>query len=152
MHPLHPSAGTPFESLSESIRRLKRLVAAQLEEDRLAATDYWALTWISSGETSPTALGRTLAVTPAGMTQLLDRLERRGLISRMRNPEDRRASVLAVTGEGRQLQRRAGARLSRFLDELATELSPAALAALQTVSHELNTLLARREGKPVPAA
>ena len=150
LHRNHPAAGTPFESLTAGLRLLRRLVAEQLAQDRLAVTDFWALTWIGDGVSSPTALGRVLAVSPAGMTQLLDRLEHRGLIRRSRNPGDRRATVLALTAEGRQLQRHAGVRCSRFLDAFAAELSPAGLAALQTVSRELTALLARRVTDPAP--
>jgi DNA-binding MarR family transcriptional regulator len=140
----HPTAGTPFESLHASLKLIRRLTTKRLERDRLAVTDFWALTAIADGETSPTALGHVLAVTPASMTQLLDRLERRGLIRRSRNPGDRRATVLALTAEGRQLQRRAGVQSAKFLDDLASQLSPEALAALKTLSHELAEILARR--------
>lgn len=141
---LHPATGTPFESLTASLRLIRRLVAEQLEQDRLAVTDYWALSWIGGGETSPTGLGRILAVSPAGMTELLDRLESRELIRRSRNPGDRRATVLSLTEEGRRLQRRAGVRCTRFLDRFAAELSPDGHAALRVVSNELAEILARR--------
>ncbi len=148
LHRNHPATGTPFESLTASFRLLRRLVAEQLEEDRLAVTDFWALTWIDSGESSPTGLGRLLAVSPAGITQLLDRLERRGLLRRSRSAGDRRATVLSLTAEGRRLRRRAGARCSRFLGDFATEFTPTGLVALQTVSNELGAILARRHANP----
>jgi DNA-binding MarR family transcriptional regulator len=148
LHRHHPAVGTPFESLTASFRVLRRLVAEELEEERVAVTDYWALTGIEEGETSPTALGRALAVSPAGITQLLDRLEDRGLIRRSRNPGDRRATVLSLSPEGRHLQRRAQARCSRLLDNFASELSPAGLAALQTFSREFNAVLSRRASEP----
>jgi DNA-binding MarR family transcriptional regulator len=152
LHRHHPAAGTPFESLTASLRLIKRLVTEQLEQDRLAVTDFWALTWIGDGVTSPTTLGRALAITPAGTTQLLDRLEGRGLIRRSRNPGDRRATVLSLTGEGRRLQRRAGVRCSRFLDTFAGELSREGHVALQTVSRELDDILARRFTDPLHAS
>jgi DNA-binding MarR family transcriptional regulator len=151
LHRQHPAAGTPFESLTASFRVLRRLVVQELEEEGLAGTDFWALTGIDDGETSPTALGRALALSPAGVTQVLDRLEHRGLIRRSRNPTDRRGTVLALSPEGLLLQRRARARSSRFLDEFASELSPAGLGALQTFSREFSAVLSRRASEPVPA-
>lgn len=144
----HPTTGTPFESLGASLRLIRRLVSEQLEEDKLSVTDFWALTWIGDGVTSPTGLGRLLAVTPAGMTQLLDRLEERKWISRSQHPNDRRATVLQLTAVGRALQRRAGIRSSRFLADFAAEMSPEGLAALRTVSRELEHVLARRAPHP----
>jgi DNA-binding MarR family transcriptional regulator len=140
----HPTSGTPFESLAVSIRRLRQLIADQLNHDQLAVTDFRALAVIADGVTSPTALGRVLAVTPAGMTQLLDRLEEPGLIARSRNPDDRRATVVSLTPKGRELERRAGARISRLLDAVASELTPAGLAGLQVLSRELDSIVARR--------
>jgi MarR family transcriptional regulator, lower aerobic nicotinate degradation pathway regulator len=147
----HPASGTPFESLATSVRLLRRLVTEQLAQDQLAVTDFWALSGIVNGITGPSSLGRLLAVTPAGMTQLLDRLERRGLVQRTRNPGDRRASLLRLTPKGRELQRRAAGRSSRFLEKLATELSPAGREGLQVVSRELDAIVARRTATTHPS-
>lgn len=151
LHHFHPAAGTPFESLTASIRLIKRLISEQLEEEQLSVTDFWALTAIGEGKNSPTTLGRVLAITPAGMTQLLDRLEQRELIRRSPNPGDRRATVLALTAEGRQLQRRAGDRCLKFFDLFGRELSAQGLAALRTVSRELEEILARKVADPARA-
>lgn len=146
----HPAAGTPFESLSASMRLIRRMATEQFEGDQLALTDFWALSWIADGVTSPTHLGRALALTPAGMTQLLDRLEQRELIGRTRNPGDRRATVLVLTPAGRDLQRRYRDRYARFLHELAAELSPAGREGLRVVSRELAEVLRRRQASPSP--
>ena len=46
---------------------------------------------------SPSALARSLLLTPGGMTARLDRLERDGLIRRLPNPDDRRAIEVELT-------------------------------------------------------
>ena len=51
---------------------------------------------------TPTALMRTALVTSGAITQRLDRLEQRGLITRERSDADGRAVVVTVTGAGRQ--------------------------------------------------
>ncbi len=144
------ASGTPFENLAVNLRVLRRLVAEQLAEDQLAVTYFWALTGVGDGVTSPTALGRLLAVSPAGMTQLLDRLEGRGLIGRAPSPDDRRATVLTLTAKGRDLQRRAGTRCTRFLDNVASELSPDGVVGLEVLSRELGAILARRTAASPP--
>ncbi len=137
------TSGTPFESLSISIRLMRRQLADRLASDGLATTDFWALTRIREGVTSPTALGRNLAITPAGMTQLLDRLEERRLLERRRDPTDRRATVVGLTRLGREAQRRAQVQCVEFLEALAKELTPAGRAALDRLSRELNAALTR---------
>ncbi|MGW4487670.1 MarR family winged helix-turn-helix transcriptional regulator [Amycolatopsis sp. NPDC004368] len=56
---------------------------------------------------TPTELTRTAMVTSGAVTQRLDRLEDRGLISRSRSETDGRGVLVALTGEGRALIDRA---------------------------------------------
>jgi DNA-binding MarR family transcriptional regulator len=51
---------------------------------------------------TPTALMRTALVTSGAITQRLDRLEERGLITRARSREDGRAVVVSLTDAGRE--------------------------------------------------
>jgi len=51
---------------------------------------------------TPTALMRTALVTSGAITQRLDRLEERGLITRGRSPDDGRAVVVSLTDAGRE--------------------------------------------------
>jgi DNA-binding MarR family transcriptional regulator len=51
----------------------------------------------------PTQLTDSLLVSSGTMTNRLDRLERRGLVERVPNPEDRRSVGIALTGSGREL-------------------------------------------------
>lgn len=52
-------------------------------------------------EMTPTALSRLLMLSPAGMTNRLDRLEAAGLIARRPDPGDRRSSIISLTADGR---------------------------------------------------
>jgi DNA-binding MarR family transcriptional regulator len=51
-------------------------------------------------------LGRELSLSPSAVTQISDRLERRGLIERVFQDEDRRVRKLRLTRKGQQLIRR----------------------------------------------
>ena len=51
---------------------------------------------------TPTELARTRMMTSGGMTALLDRLERKGLVAREPNPADRRGSLVRLTADGRR--------------------------------------------------
>lgn len=52
---------------------------------------------------SPTHLSRALLLSSAGMTSRLDRLERRGLLSRIPDPDDRRGVLVELTDHGARL-------------------------------------------------
>jgi DNA-binding MarR family transcriptional regulator len=54
-------------------------------------------------ELTPTELARRTLMTSGGMTSALDRLERRGLLGRRANPNDRRGSLVRLTSQGLEL-------------------------------------------------
>jgi DNA-binding MarR family transcriptional regulator len=57
---------------------------------------------------SPTELYRALMRTSGGMTHLVDRLERDGLVERVADPYDRRGLLVGLTNKGRALVSRVG--------------------------------------------
>ncbi len=52
---------------------------------------------------TPTRLGRGLMLSSAGITSRVDRLERRGLIVRRPDPDDRRGVLIELTDRGAEL-------------------------------------------------
>ncbi len=52
---------------------------------------------------TPTALYEAMMLSSGGMTARLDRMERRGLIRRLPNPDDRRGVFVELTEKGRDL-------------------------------------------------
>lgn len=52
---------------------------------------------------SPTRLFKGLMLSSAGMTSRLDRLEGRGLVRRLRDPDDRRGVLVELTDTGRKI-------------------------------------------------
>jgi MarR family transcriptional regulator, transcriptional regulator for hemolysin len=63
-------------------------------------------------------LSRRQRVEAPTMSRMIDRLERDGLVERRADPDDRRASRIALTGAGRDVARRGGAVVGA-LDALA---------------------------------
>lgn len=53
-----------------------------------------------AGPMTPGQLGRRLSMSPGAVTALVDRLEGRGHVERMPNPEDRRSALLRETEKG----------------------------------------------------
>ncbi len=58
---------------------------------------------IRSGELSPGELARRVTLSNATITGIIDRLERRGLVNRLRSDSDRRRVVISATDEGRKM-------------------------------------------------
>lgn len=80
-------------------------------------------------------LGRRLGVTTSTLTRNLERLASDGLVSRTADPEDARASRVALTAAGRRAAARLGEQEEEFgrtiLDRLPPERRVATLEALQ---------------------
>jgi DNA-binding MarR family transcriptional regulator len=83
---------------------LRRWITARVQQSgddgELSVRQYAALRDIKEGTTSPGELARQWQVTPAVLTGVIDRLERRDLVRREIDPLDRRRFRLALTDCG----------------------------------------------------
>jgi len=77
------------------------------------------------GPVGMTELGRLLHLEKSSLTGLVDRVERRGLVARTRDPSDRRASQVALTGQGARLAAQSHGDVTARLEALARGLAPA---------------------------
>jgi len=57
----------------------------------------------SNGPISSAQLSRELYVTPSNITGIIDRLEKKGLVQRVRKEGDRRVALITLTQAGEQL-------------------------------------------------
>ena len=57
----------------------------------------------AANQLTPTELAKHRMMTSGGMTAALDRLERKGLVTRVPNPDDRRGSLVRLTDAGRDV-------------------------------------------------
>ena len=139
--PLH--AG-PFEAMRENYHLLRELLGEILSPFEILPSDLNALRRISRGPLRPGEISDRCQLSPAAVTDLLDRLETKGLLLRERDPGDRRATQVRITPKGRALVKAAGERYFRFLEEVLGELSPSGRRALESSSSELREILSRR--------
>ena len=79
---------------------------------------------------APTALARDAMVSTSGMTKRLDRLERRGLIQRQPDPDDRRALLIMLSPKGAKLARAAVTLQADTIGSAFASLGDAQLAKL----------------------
>jgi DNA-binding MarR family transcriptional regulator len=94
---------------------------------------------------SPTQLSRSLMISTAGITSRLDRLERRQLVTRVTDPNDRRGILIELTEEG-----------SRAADEAVAAGAEATRRMLSGLTHEelkaLGALLRKLQAGLGPAS
>lgn len=95
---------------------------------------------------TPSQLADAALTTRGGMTKRIDRLERRGLVKRLRNDADRRSLLVALTADGRRLTDELIAAHSANESRLIAVLSPDELAALDAIARKL--LVSLQDGHP----
>ena len=86
---------------------------------------------------SPTRLGRGLMLSSAGVTSRIDRLERRGLVRRLPDPDDRRGVIVELTDEGEKLVDEAVTAVAESDRQLLARLDPDEVAQLQVLLKKL---------------
>ncbi|KND55199.1 Transcriptional regulator, MarR family [Candidatus Paraburkholderia kirkii] len=69
-------------------------------------------------------IAREYGIDASAVTWLIDRLEKRGLLSRVRSEEDRRVVRLALTDEGQATAEKIPAVFTRVLDHLLAGFTP----------------------------
>lgn len=138
------AATQPAEQTLRLIPRLTRWAQARVVDDEngpdLSLRQLSALQMIQDDET--TTLGdvaRRLMVTPAVVTGLIDRLEKRGYVRRIASTGDRRRVHLGLTAAGREAS---ASSEQNLVHEVAAKLSQFSAADLKTLEQGL-TLLER---------
>jgi DNA-binding MarR family transcriptional regulator len=92
----------------------------------------------ADGPTRLTALAAATGASQPSMTQLVGRLEREGLVTRLIDPEDARATLVAITADGQalraELHRSQNQRLADLLDETLSAHEQETLALAMRVA------------------
>jgi DNA-binding MarR family transcriptional regulator len=90
--------------LLRAAQRIEGRIEAALTESGLSFAKLGVLSHlVEAGRPLPLGqLAGRIACVKSNMTQLVDRLEADGLVSRVNDPEDRRSVLAAITGEGRK--------------------------------------------------
>lgn len=93
------------------------------------------------------AIAERLIHRAADVTRLLDRLERGGLVRRVRSDEDRRLSVARITPRGMRLLRRVDPRIAAAQEDFARRLTKWDVGDLVRISNRLLAAVNEEEGQ-----
>lgn len=134
------------ELVADELRPVLLRLARELrkETEQLGVTARQAtLLWLvkRSPGLSLAELAAEEGISPPALSGHVDRLERAGLIERVRSSEDRRRVGLRLTENGQRLLRRVRARRTTWLAEHLRALDPAALEAIEAAIPALQELL-----------
>ena len=123
---LEADLGVALQRYQRSVQAFDDAVGRALG---LGPTDLRCLDWLADGPKTAGVLATATGLRPAATTALLDRLEAKGLVERVRDESDRRRVLVRMTDEG---ARSTYAMYAPLVDEgaqLLAGLAPAELAS-----------------------
>jgi DNA-binding MarR family transcriptional regulator len=129
-----PAPASVLLALQRATHATLQLIAADLVDLDLTASEINALANLADGESRTVSqLGAAVGVKPTTLTSVLDRLERRGHITRGVRAGDRRSVLIELTDSGRE----AAAVITRSLADIERRalgaLSVEAIAGFHSV-------------------
>jgi MarR family transcriptional regulator, organic hydroperoxide resistance regulator len=109
-------------------------------------------TLLAYGAMSSADLSRNLYMTPANITGVIDRLETKGLVERIRQHEDRRVTLISLTGNGRYLSEQLPDPIENKLITGLENLDPEVIRSLAEAMKRIIDLIGDDEIETVPLA
>ena len=129
--PIPPSlAGRPGALLTIAARTGQELARRRLTPLGLTVQMCGVMNLLAEGPISQQGLGEQLGIDRTTVVELIDDLEKQGVVERLRNPADRRSYALHLTTRGRSVQKRAARAFDAAAEEVFSPLQAAEQKAL----------------------
>jgi DNA-binding MarR family transcriptional regulator len=144
--------------IAEGVRVGTMLMVRHLARGASATSRNVLAALFTEGPSRLTALAMATGIAQPAMTQLVGRMEREGLVVRLVDPEDGRATLVAITDAGRALhseQRQSThERMAELLDKLSADDQAALALAMRVAVPLLHQLIRAAAEHPLaePAA
>jgi MarR family 2-MHQ and catechol resistance regulon transcriptional repressor len=133
--------GEVFELVEQTAKGLRRIQRQTVREVGLTPPQYGVLHLLWDQDERPFKdLADALLCTRATITGIIDKLERKGYVTRKPNPADRRSLLATLTAEGRALQFSAPT-LDAIYDNCCSGLTPLEFQQLGFLLRRLNDSL-----------
>jgi DNA-binding MarR family transcriptional regulator len=138
-----------IKDIVESIRRLVR--AEYLDSQKMSKQ--YGLTapqslvlrlLIKKGALSSADLSRQMYVTPSNITGIIDRLEKKGLVERIRQQGDRRVALITLTQSGQKLGKAVPDPIEKKIVHQLSDLDPENLQILAMAMNQILNLIDTR--------
>ena len=142
--------------LRATLMQLQGVLAREMEaETGLPFERYVVLLMLAQaddGALRPSELAESLPITRSGVTRLIDRLERDGIVERRTCTTDGRGSFVALTPDGEEVFRQAGRVHLRGIDHhLGSTLTPDEMAELRRIMTKLAAAIGVDLGDEAPS-
>ena len=131
--------------ITKSYRVLSLLAEQSIAKAGLCLTDFAALeALLHKGPLTISQIQEKVLLASGSMTAAVDRLEKLGLVVRKASPSDRRARILELTPQGKQLAASSFEKHAKDLEELLLALSKEEMERLHRSLKKLGLLAAEK--------
>jgi DNA-binding MarR family transcriptional regulator len=132
-----PKRFDPKKGVGGLLSRVKMNLAEALDVELqpfdISVAQYVMLVSLAHGADSSSDICKSMSYDPGAMTRMLDRLERKKLITRVRCPEDRRVARLALTEAGKAVYPKLVERAAMVLNRKLRGFSPDEVRQLENL-------------------
>ena len=154
----HADESSPRDALDLLLRSFRlfqladsRAIRHEVSALNLNETDVRLIFFLSASDmrgVTPKRVGQYLELSTGAVTGLLDRLERRGYVSRQPNPEDRRSVIVHLSDAGHDVAQTIGDTYREvFLESLDTKQYAALAASFDQITQALMTVATAERAK-----
>ena len=131
-----------YGMLRSTLSQLQKMLAQEMEDEVGMPFERYSillmLAQADGGALRPSELAEALPITLSGVTRLIDRLERDGVVERRACTTDGRGTFVALTADGTEVFRRAGRVHLRGINQhLGTNLTVSEMAELRRMMTKL---------------
>ena len=105
---------------------------------------------LNNGSMSSAELSRLMYVTPSNMTGIIDRLEKKGLVKRVRKEGDRRIVMIVLTENGKELGKNVPDPIEKKLINQLTDLENEHVEILAMAMNQILNLIDTKDIEETP--
>jgi MarR family transcriptional regulator, organic hydroperoxide resistance regulator len=105
---------------------------------------------LNNGSMSSAELSRLMYVTPSNMTGIIDRLEKKGLVERVRKERDRRIALIVLTENGREMSKNVPDPIEKKLIKQLTDLENEHVQILAMAMNQILNLIDTKDIEEIP--
>ncbi|MCM3691301.1 MarR family winged helix-turn-helix transcriptional regulator [Neobacillus niacini] len=113
----------PFLLLMQTSKSIQEIIREEMTKNKLSLTEFAVLEVLfQQGKQNIQQIGNKILISSGSMTYVIDKLEKRGLLSRNDCPEDRRIIHVTLTKDGIQLMNEIMPKHQELVDDIFSSL------------------------------
>lgn len=137
-----------YVKLMRAANSVTSRLGAGLREDQLTGSQLGVLeALLHLGPLHQNVIAKKLLMSGGNITMVIDHLERRGLVRRQRDADDRRFITVALTPRGRTIAKRAFSKHAKRIVNEFSVISPSEIDALSRICKKLGKHAKRRQSE-----